>query len=958
MYPLVTLPKAWQPFVDERLSRLTERCREEGISLYDDAGVTEHLERVLLTSDFAFDSFFQNPHLLGPQLISLMNDPRTAEARATELTLATDEISQLSLLRRFRRREALRLIWRDVNGLDDVIATLHGSSALAEACLQTALRWSESALIERYGLPRNAAGAVQRVVVLALGKLGGNELNFSSDIDLILSYPENGTTDGPRVVDNEAFFLRLAQQLVRMLSEVTSDGYVCRVDLRLRPFGHAGRLVLSFVAMESYYQREGRDWERYAWIKARPIAGDLHAGKRLIDMLRPFVYRRYLDYTAFAGLREMKALIDAEVIRKDRTANLKLGPGGIREIEFIVQLVQLIRGGREPSLRVQGLLPALRICEQRGFLSAEKSKSLCESYLFLRRLENRLQMLRDEQIHELPNGAILRERYAVALGYDSWSALEQHLAAVRTIVSKEFTVLISPRNYTEDRLVISTFWRRCVADMSEPGELAALGFNDAEKTYSSLLVLIKSSYLRQLSERSRQHFNELMPHLLEAAAATSSPDNCLDRLLRLVHTILKRPSYLALLHEQPLACQRVVDLFAKSEYLAEQVIAHPLLLDELLDQRLEITSLNRLAIESEIERRLSLLEDPDIESQLEILQEEKQSISFRLGLAYLINRIEAVQVARMLSHLAEAIVASILKLAEADVADKYGCLNGYSDSGSGLGIIGYGSLGGTELSFSSDLDLIFIYNSTLDAKETSGPKPLDGARYFARLAQRVVHFLTTLTSTGRLYEVDVRLRPDGGKGLLVIHLDAFIDYQRKRAWIWEHQALIRASFIAGHSRLKMEFTKVRNSILQQTRDACRIRKEVEEMRTRWRSDRDRSNTTFFDLKQGAGGLVDIEFLLQALILLNSSYHPDLLMSTHTADLIFLLEKMGIFTNPQALGLYEAYGTLLTNALSCTLDKRSRLVVRSSELESYCEQVLRVAHEHGLNFSGECVDNFS
>ncbi len=382
-------------FTDDRYTHLIARCREAGVALYDDAGVAEHLQRVLLASDFAFESFRREPALLGRELIALMSDPLPADARRPPWPRDLDEAGAMTTLRKFRLREALRLIWRDVNRIDSVAQTLAGSSALAETCLDLALGHAQHSLIARHGEPRDEAGKVQRLVVLAFGKLGGGELNFSSDIDLILAFAENGQTDGARSLANEAFFARVGQQLVKLLAEITVDGYVFRVDLRLRPFGSAGRIAMSFSAMEQYYQREGRDWERYAWIKARPVAGDIAAGNRLIEMLRPFVYRRYLDYTAFAGLREMKALIDAEVARKDLAQHLKLGPGGIREIEFIVQLLQLIRGGREPGMRQRGLLPALAICEHIGALSQASAKRLRAAYLLLRQLENRVQMLRD-----------------------------------------------------------------------------------------------------------------------------------------------------------------------------------------------------------------------------------------------------------------------------------------------------------------------------------------------------------------------------------------------------------------------------------------------------------------------------------------------------------------------------------------------------------------------------------
>ncbi|MCE5232840.1 MAG: glutamine-synthetase adenylyltransferase, partial [Xanthomonadaceae bacterium] len=471
------LPRAAAALIEQRYAELAARCRETGVPLHDDAGVAERLRRLLLASDFAYDALRREPTLLAPAGVARLRDPADATARLALLPGAdADESTMLAALRRFRRAEALRLVFRDVNGLDPLPDTLAATGALYEALIEAALAWAARGLERRYGVPRSADGAAQRLIVLGFGKLGGAELNFSSDVDLVFAYPEAGQTDGTRALDNGEFFARLGQQLVRLLAEPTDDGIVARVDLRLRPFGNAGRVALSFAAMEQYYQREGRDWERYAWIKARPVAGDLVAGKRLGELLRPFVYRRYLDYTAFAGLREMKALIDAEVARKDLADNLKLGPGGIREIEFIVQLLQLIRGGREPSLRARGLLPALGACEARGLIAGARAKRLREAYLFLRRLENRVQMLGDAQTHDVPADALARARVALALDYPAWEPLEAELAAHRAAVAEEFAAVVLPGAGAHAAAAATpdaALWRAARADALEPAALEA-----------------------------------------------------------------------------------------------------------------------------------------------------------------------------------------------------------------------------------------------------------------------------------------------------------------------------------------------------------------------------------------------------------------------------------------------------------------------------------------------------
>jgi glutamate-ammonia-ligase adenylyltransferase len=931
-------------FVHARYAQVLARCRAAGVVLHDDAGVAEHVQRVLLASDFAFDAFSRDPHLLDADALARLADPRHADARPLALPQGLDESAAMAALRHYRRAEALRLIWRDVNGLDGVEQTLAGSSALAESCLGTALAYAESVLTRRHGTPRNADGVAQRLVVIAMGKLGGGELNFSSDIDLVLAFAENGASDGERPLANEAYFARLGQLLVKLLAEITVDGYAFRVDLRLRPFGNAGRVALPFAAMEQYYQREGRDWERYAWVKARPVAGDGIAGKRLLETLRPFVYRKYLDYTAFAGLREMKALIDTEVARKDLASNLKLGPGGIREIEFVVQLLQLIRGGREPSLRETGLLPALAACERLGVLPLSGAKRLRGAYRFLRRLENRVQMLRDEQTHDLPEDDFTRARLAAALGFADWNALARELTRVRGEVAAEFADRLGAGQDTPvaGADAAQAYWQSLAGGAADPAQLAQLGFRDADHLHDSVQALATGAGVRALSARGRGRLDRLVPHLLQAAAASAAPDACLARLIRLLHAVLRRSAYLALLEERLAARRRLVEVFAGSALLAERVIEHPLLLDDLLGMQSDSELPDRAALDAEIGRRLALVDAGDAEGAIEILQEEKQSAAFRIGLAYR-GGLAANVAARSLSEAAEVVVARALTLAEQDLARAHGNLPG------GIAVIGYGSLGGAELGFASDLDLVFVYDGDLAQAESDGARPLEGARYFARIAQREVHWLTTQTRAGKLYDVDVRLRPDGGKGLLVVGVQAFAAYLRERAWIWESQALVRARPIAGDARVGAKFAALRTDWLAQPRDRARVLAEIGAMRARWRAERDRSTDSLLDLKQGAGTLLDIEFILQTLVLLHAHAEPGLLGSGNSTDLIRIAGAAGVLPAQQADALAQAHAALLRRALECTLDARPRLVPRDMELERHAQAVLRIAEDIGLRF---------
>ena len=952
--PFASWPRTVASLLDTRLSRLEVASRAAGMPFYDDAGVTSHLDRVLLASDFAFECFLKDPALLGPELVRLMNDPRHADARGGLLAQPMADAEFRAAIRRFRRRESLRLVWRDVNDIDAVETTLAGASVLAEVCLDMALRHAERCVAERHGVMRTAAGEVQRLVVLALGKLGGGELNFSSDVDLVLAYAEPATSDGARALDADAGYSRISQHLISVLADRTPDGYVHRVDLRLRPFGNVGRIALSFAAMEQYYQREGRDWERYAWIKARPVAGDRIAGARLLETLRPFVFRRYFDYTAYAGLREMKALIDAEVARKDLAEHLKLGPGGIREIEFIVQLVQLIRGGREPALRVRGLLPALAAAEQLGLIPAARARRLAEAYRFLRRLENRVQMFADQQTHDLPADALVRERIALALGHADWAALLEQLDAHRRIVSEEFDAVMAPAREARDSLQEggwATLWQRLVSDGVDSAALAAAGFEPVGPVAAALDGLLGSPILRAASVRARERLDRVLPALFAAAAASPAPSACLVRLLAFVHAVARRSAYLALLDEQPVALKRLTAVFAASALLAERVAAHPLLLDELFDDRSEAPPPTREALEAEIARRLAALHDRDPEREIELIQEQRLATQFRIGLAFLGGRIDAVQAAGALAVVAEAVLASVLRIAERDLVAAHGRIDGGSGESLGMAVIGYGSLGGRELGFGSDLDLVFLYDGAVAQRESDGAKPLDGARFHARLAQRFVHLLTTLTRSGRPYEIDVRLRPDGGKGLLVTTLDAYVAYQQDRAWTWEHQALVRARAIAGDVALGRRFGEARAAALRRRVEPDRLHAEIVDMRARWRAGRDRSDAHVLDLKQGPGALVDIEFLLQAIVLEHGDRHPRLFASTATAELIGIAADAGLLDAAQADALRVAHERLLARALAATLDARPRVVPRDDRLDAATDDVLRIARACGLAFDG-------
>lgn len=921
------LEPALAALIERALARLAERAP----GALDSPTRREQLARLALCSDFAIDTLCRQPHLLDALDDAYAPPPALA---------AGEEADWPARLRRWRTAQSTRLVWRDLHGLDDVDATLAGSSRIADAALQSGVAALSASLAERHGVVRDAAGRAQSLVVFGLGKLGGGELNFSSDVDLVYAFPEHGQSDGARPLDAEGWFTRLGQRLAQLLGEVTADGFCHRVDLRLRPFGASGRLVLSFGAMEQYFQREGRDWERYAWIKARPVAGDLAAGEALLNALRPFVYRRYLDYSALDGLREMKSLIAAQVQRRELAEDLKLGPGGIREVEFLVQALQLIRAGREPVLRGRSLLPTLSALAAAGHLAPATAARLAAAYRGLRRLENRVQMLADQQVHALPDDPLSRLRIARALGHRDEAAMLAELDGHRSVVAEQFAGLLEARRRRRAPANALVDYWRALPDGGDAQVLADAGFADAEGQDAALRDFARSPAVRALSGRGRQRLDNVLPELLGAAARSNAPDASLPRGLALLQAITRRTSYLALLEEQPAAMARLADVTARSALLSERLAAHPLLLDELLDSR----AAGPVPDEAQIAALVAAVPVAgDTEAALNALNEVRQAIGFRIALATLGQRLPPGDAAHRLAALAESLVVATLAVVETDLVAAHGRV-----PGAGMAVLGYGSLGGRELGFGSDLDLVFLHDAPADAA-SDGARPLDAGRYFARFAQRLVSLLGTVTGAGKLYEIDVRLRPDGAKGMLVSSLESFADYQRQRAWTWERQALVRSRPVAGAARVQAAFESIREQTLRQPRDPDALRTDVVAMRRRMRAELDRSQPGRFDLKQGEGGLVDLEFLVQALVLEHAAAQPALVSPRGTPELLDALAAAGLLAPEEAAALRQSHAHLLGLGLDCTLDQRPRLVAPDEALDAAREIVRAACINRGLAF---------
>jgi len=885
--------------------------------------VRSSLGVVCAASDFVIAALTRDPDLLAELIASgdlerpLRRAEFAARAPAPPPPGTGTEPQLQAALRRWRRREFTRIAWRDLAGWAELPETLADLSAFADAAITAALAHARAALSARYGEPRSGSGAVQPLVVIGMGKLGGGELNFSSDVDLVLLFPEHGETDGAHGIANEEFFTRLGQALVRLLETPTADGFVLRVDLRLRPFGDSGPLVASFASFEDYLPRHGRDWERYAYVKARPVTGAERYAEIEASAIRPFVYRRYLDYGVFESLREMKALIEREVERRELADHIKLGPGGIREIEFIVQALQLTRGGRDRRLQTTSLLAALARLGETRLLPAQTVTELSAAYVFLRRLENRLQMLEDRQVHRLPGGALARERIARAMGHRDWDCLSAELEAHRGCVSRHFRQVVFAGSRPEPgavRIDLGRFWDSQAETAALADALQAAGFADSAEVARLLLELRASSLVRRLDEPGRKRLQALLPALLADVAGVQPQLQLpvLRRVLAIIEATGKRSAYFALLQENAPARARLVEVCRRGEFLAAQIAAYPLLLDELIDERLLTQLPTRASCAAELEERLEQLREDDPELQVEALRQFQRAALFRVAVADVTGVLPLMRVSDRLTDIAELIVERAMALGWRQITAQFGtpgCEDGAGIRDVRICAVGYGKLGGMELGYSSDLDLVFLHDSRGEHQETRGAKPIDNQLFFVRLAQRIVHLLTMHSAAGRLYEVDVRLRPSGKGGLLVTNIEAFAEYQRQDAWTWEHQALLHARAVAGSAELRARFEAVRLDVLCHHVRRERLREEVRAMRERMRRELSKGDATRFDIKQDAGGTADIEFLAQYWALKWASDYPPVALYSDTIRQLESLASADLV--PQAsvdvlTGAYRAY----------------------------------------------------
>ncbi|WP_348945560.1 bifunctional [glutamate--ammonia ligase]-adenylyl-L-tyrosine phosphorylase/[glutamate--ammonia-ligase] adenylyltransferase [Chitinibacter sp. FCG-7] len=801
-------------------------------------------------------------------------------------TVDSDEALSLAL-RRLRQAVMARLIVREINGLSALTEAMHTISDLAEVAIEVALDWV-SQPDERFGEPiGEESGSVQKLIVVGMGKLGGRELNVSSDIDLIFIYPEDGETNGRRKISNHEYFVNIGKRLIRLIGDTDANGFVFRVDMRLRPFGDSGPLVSSFAALENYLLTQGREWERYAWIKGRALTGDEQGMAGLMELVMPFVYRKYLDYGAYQSMRELHSQIRREVERKDRLDNVKLGPGGIREIEFIGQVFQLIRGGRNKTLRSRATQQILQQLAEQGLLPADVVSQLQAAYIFLRDVEHRIMYLDDAQTQMLPGAEDDQQRLALSMGFADWAQFRAALDAHRGQVNQHFEeIFLQPEQNTPQgdshEVAIDAF-----AEGNTP-LYAQLGYSQPEEIQRRLSNMQDSSKYRQMPDRCRRRLDSILPNLISCTAQFDNPDATLMRLLDLLDAISRRESYLALLAEHPQTLKRLASLYSASPWVSEYLTRHPILLDELLDVRLlhqapDWDKLGRLLREQMNELA------GDVEARMDSLRHFQHSQIFRLVSQDLAELLPLEKLSDHLSDLADLILNVALEQAWQDLPNKHRDTHRFA-------IIGYGKLGGKELGFASDLDIVYLYDD-------DHPNAAD---IYARLAKRIVNWLTSMTSAGQLYDIDLRLRPNGSSGLLVSTVEAFTEYQHHSAWVWEHQAITRARYCAGDAQVGQQFEAIRHQILCRERDVSALQAEVLKMRNKML---ETHPALAHDVKHRRGGIVDIEFIVQFLILAHSRHLPALTANAGNIALLDVAAQHQLISTASAEHARTAYREL-------------------------------------------------
>ncbi|WP_411992507.1 bifunctional [glutamate--ammonia ligase]-adenylyl-L-tyrosine phosphorylase/[glutamate--ammonia-ligase] adenylyltransferase [Agarivorans sp. DSG3-1] len=915
--------KSWERLIEFEPSLLEQLSEQQQAQTQAAFALSDFIARSCISQPSMLLDIWQQQLLDSPQ-----NEQQLREQLSSALAEQVNDDGAKKVLRQFRRLHMVLIAWRDLLLAQAVSHSFAQVSAVADTSVDCANQWLYQRCCAESGTPTDEQGNAQPLVVIGMGKLGGRELNFSSDIDLIFCYPENGETQGGRRnIANQQFFIRMGQRLIQLIDQPTLDGFVFRVDMRLRPFGESGPLAVSYAAFEDYYQHHGRDWERYAMVKARVINQDLRFDQDIQAMLKPYVYRRYIDFSAIQALRSMKAMINSEIRRKGLRDNIKLGSGGIREIEFIVQTFQLIRGGREPVLQTRSLLTALTQLSEHGELTEAQTDMLREHYLYLRQVENILQQIDDQQTQTLPDSESDQSRIAWVMGHSTWEAFYQHLQQRLGEVNACFQSAIGEEEQEEHQAgqEYDDLWH-CGANREDLASL--MGKHVCSETEQKARVETMYHFMhavehRQIGQRGRQTLERMMPSLLQQLFEHPKTSLVLPRVMVLLERILSRTAYLELLAENPASLQQLLRLCSGSAMLAEKLASFPILLDELLDPGVLYNPASEDSYGQQLREFMLRIPPDDMEQQMEALRQFKQIQQLRITAADIAGALPLMKVSDHLTAVAEVIVNAVVEQAWNQMIERHGYPSQLTEQQRGFAVVGYGKIGGIETGYSSDLDLVFLHNSD-SSTYTNGAKQIDSKQFYLKLAQRIMHLFNTRTASGVLYELDMRLRPSGASGLLVSAIEAFEQYQLTEAWTWEHQALVRARVIYGDGELALGFEQVRRKILAIPRDAKDLAKQVQEMRTKMKDHLSRETDELLDLKQSAGGMVDIEFIAQYLVLLNTEKHPELSKWTDNVRIFESCVELGLLEPKQAQGLTQCYLDIRDECHRCGLQGVPRL----------------------------------
>lgn len=923
----------WQAFTSEQQQQLTKILSISQFVVEQLAKQAEYFQQIITDGSIAQQPSKEQLQQHLEQLIQQHNPKKI-----------TDEGLQKAL-RLFRQRIQVQIIWRDLLRIAHTLQTTRLLSDMADVCINAARQHHYDLLVEKHGTPiGKASKQPQPLLILGMGKLGAYELNLSSDIDLIFCYPEGGNTTGNergrRDISNQEFFIKLGQKIIQALDTNTPDGFVFRTDMRLRPYGESGPLVMNFSSLEGYYQDQGRDWERYAMVKARIINGEQAREElELLNIIRPFTYRQYIDFSAFDALRSMKAMINSEVRRRGLQMNVKLGAGGIREVEFIVQAFQLIRGGQDKELQERSLIKILAILPAEGYLPQQVCDELKSAYLFLRDAEHAIQALNDEQTQQLPETEQAQFLVAQAMGFDDWPSFIKQLSQHRERVSFHFSQVVADDNeqQTDDQQQAwQDLWLGQQNEQQQADFLATHPCTQSIVVTEKLAKFRLSKPIQTMQPIGRERLDALMPLLLERLWQQDQPVTTLERIVPLIESVARRTAYLVLLKENPQALEQLICLCSASPWIAEYIAQSPILLDELLNPSQLFQQPSKQDLIEELHLRLLRIDETDLEQQMDSLRYFSKAHKLKAGACEIMHKLEIGQISDYLSDLAEVILDKVQHLAWQQMVSKYGHPTDLSKEAvltPQLIVIGYGKMGGQELSYSSDLDLVFLHNATSNQMTTGdksqGTRELDNGVFYTRMGQRMIHILTTVTRAGDLYEVDMRLRPSGSSGMIATSVKAFELYQTQSAWTWEHQALVRARVVAGCLNCQQDFEKVRQNILGLERQTTKLAVDVQNMRHKMRENLGAKNSSdspaLFQLKQDQGGIVDIEFMVQFGVLAWAHKFPALTHVTDNVRLLDALAQAGFISSQDCQTLQEIYLAYRAETHRRALQKQSLLL---------------------------------